>query len=123
MNSRAIRSARRPRVEQLEDRTVPTTFPTPGFVETTFAAGLTAPTSMTFAPDGRLFVAEQGGSLRVITPGGTLLGTPFLTMPVSTTGERGLLGVAFDPNFANNGFVYVFYTRRTAPVVNRVRRF
>ncbi len=64
---------------------------------------------MSFAPDGRLFVCEQGGRLRVIK-NGALLTTPFLTVSVSSNGERGLLGVAFDPNFASNGYVYVYYT-------------
>src|SRR5215468_5493483 len=49
-----------------------------GFVETPLTTALTAPTAMTFAPDGRLFVAEQGGTLRVIK-NGTLLAQPFLT--------------------------------------------
>ena len=64
---------------------------------------------MQFAPDGRLFVCEQGGRLRVIK-NGALLPTPFLTLTVSSSGERGLLGVAFDPAFASNQFIYVYYT-------------
>ena len=54
---------------------------------------------MQFAPDGRLFVCEQGGRLRVIKDG-ALLATPFVTLTVNSSGERGLLGVAFDPAFA-----------------------
>ena len=61
---------------------------------------------MQFAPDGRLFVCEQGGRLRVIE-NGVLLTTPFLTVTVSSAGERGLLGVAFDPNFATIQFVLI----------------
>jgi glucose/arabinose dehydrogenase len=64
---------------------------------------------MAFAPDGRIFVAQQAGELRVIE-NGALLSAPFLTLPVDSSGERGLLGVAFDPNFAANHFVYVYYT-------------
>jgi glucose/arabinose dehydrogenase len=93
-----------------------------GFVETTFASGLSAPTAMDFAPDGRLFVCLQGGNLRVIK-NGALLPTPFLTVSVDSTGERGLLGVAFDPDFSTNNFVYVYYTVPTAPIHNRVSRF
>ena len=74
-----------------------------GFVETTFATGLSSPTAMDFAPDGRLFVCLQGGTLRVIK-NGALLPTPFLTLTVDSAGERGLLGIAFDPNFATNNF-------------------
>ena len=77
---------------------------------------------MQFAPDGRLFVAEQGGRLRVIKDG-VLLPTPFLTLTVSSVGERGLLGVAFDPAFATNRFVYVYYTATTPAIHNRISRF
>jgi glucose/arabinose dehydrogenase len=93
-----------------------------GFAETRVATGLADPTAMSFAPDGRLFVCEQGGRLRVIK-NGALLAQPFLTLNVNASGERGLLGVAFDPNFASNGFVYVYYTTAAAPVHNRVSRF
>jgi glucose/arabinose dehydrogenase len=97
------------------------TLPT-GFAETQVATGLAAPTAMAFSPDGRLFVTEQGGRLRVIK-NGALLATPFLTVNVNAVGERGLLGVAFDPNFALNQFVYVYYTTASAPIHNRVSRF
>ena len=77
---------------------------------------------MAFAPDGRLFVAEQGGTLRVIKDG-ALLQTPFLSVPVDENGERGLLGIAFDPDFTSNGFVYVYYTATAPSAHNRVSRF
>src|SRR5262249_51241036 len=93
-----------------------------GFAETEVVTGLSAPTAMAFAPDGRLFVAEQGGSLRVIK-NGTLLADPFVTVPVDSAGERGLLGVAFDPAFASNAYVYVYYTPTPPTVHNRVSRF
>jgi glucose/arabinose dehydrogenase len=93
-----------------------------GFSEVLVASGLASPTAMQFAPDGRLFVCEQGGRLRVIR-NGQLLSTPFVTLTVSSTGERGLLGVAFDPNFAVNQYVYVYYTATTPTVHNRVSRF
>src|SRR5262249_14377167 len=73
-------------------------------------------------PDGRVFVAEQGGTLRVIQ-NGTLLTTPFLSVNVDSNGERGLVGVALDPNFETNGFVYVYYTVPGAGVHNRISRF
>ena len=73
--------------------------------------GLNAATAMAAAPDGRLFVAEQGGTLRVVK-GGALLATPFHTLAaVDTEGERGLIGVALHPNFAANGHVFVYHTR------------
>ncbi len=96
-----------------------------GFTETVFGSGLSSPTAMQFAPDGRLFVAQQGGALRVIQ-GGVLLPTPFVTLSVDANGERGLLGVAFDPNFAANQYVYVYYTvpgGSGVSVHNRVSRF
>lgn len=96
------------------------TLPT-GFTETQIS-GMSSPTAMEFAPDGRLFVCQQGGQLRVIK-NGVLLATPFVTLSVDFAGERGLLGVAFDPNFAANNFVYVYYTVSTTPRHNRVSRF
>ncbi|MFZ2651628.1 MAG: PQQ-dependent sugar dehydrogenase [Burkholderiaceae bacterium] len=87
-----------------------------------WVAGLTAATSMAQASDGRWFVAEQGGALRVVK-GANLLPTPFLQLAVNSAGERGLIGVALHPNFAINGFVYVHYTTGTAPLHNRVSRF
>ncbi len=94
----------------------------PLFSESLVTSGLTRPTAMQFAPDGRLFVCLQGGPLRVIKDG-VLLPTPFVTIPVNMLGERGLLGVAFDPEFAVNQYVYVYYTTSTAPLHNRVSRF
>lgn len=98
----------------------PATLPA-GFTET-IITGLSSPTAMAFAPDGRLFVCQQTGALRVIK-NGALLATPFMTLSVNSSGERGLLGVAFDPNFATNNFIYVYYTVATAPIHNRVSRF
>jgi glucose/arabinose dehydrogenase len=92
-----------------------------GFSESLVASGLANPTAMQFAPDGRLFVCEQGGRLRVIKDG-VLLPTPFVTLSVNSSGERGLLGVAFDPEFATNHYVYVYYTV-PSPVHNRISRF
>lgn len=74
---------------------------------------LTFPLALTFAPgdSSRVFVAEKGGRVWVIRHD-TLLATPFLDIHtiVSTGGERGLLGLAFDPNYATNGRFYVSYT-------------
>jgi glucose/arabinose dehydrogenase len=97
--------------------TVPT-----GFVDGTYVNVPSDATAMEFAPDGRLFVAEQSGQLRVVVDG-KLLETPFVTLPVNASGERGLLGVAFDPAFATNRFVYVYYTATSPSIHNRVSRF
>jgi glucose/arabinose dehydrogenase len=93
-----------------------------GFSETRVAAGIASPTAMAIAPDGRIFVAQKGGALRVVK-NDALLATPFLTVSVSTQSERGLLGIAFDPDFNVNRHVYVYYTTASAPIHNRVSRF
>src|SRR5688572_33510611 len=70
------------------------------------ATGLAAPVFLTApANDARLFVLEQAGRIRIIE-GGTLLPAPFLdiTSIVGSGGERGLLGLAFHPRYATNGF-------------------
>jgi glucose/arabinose dehydrogenase len=77
---------------------------------------------MAFAPDGRIFVTLQGGQVRVIKEG-VLLAQPFLTVPVNATGERGLLGIAFDPSFSSNRYVYVYYTATVPAIHNRISRF
>jgi len=78
----------------------------------TVVAGANFPVSLVFAPDGRLFYTElQTGNVRIVqnptTPTPQLLAMPFATVPVATTGEQGLLGLALDPNFAVNHFVYI----------------
>ena len=93
-----------------------------GFFETPIATGLSDPTAMAIAPDGRIFVCQQSGQLRVVRDG-TLLPAPFVSLSVNFLGERGLLGVAVDPDFAANQYVYVYYTTAAAPVHNRVSRF
>jgi len=88
----------------------------PGFQETLVVDGLTAPATLAFAPDGRLFVGEQTTGRIAIVKNGTA--TTFLdvntVVPPGTRFdsyfERGLLGIAFDPEFATNGLVYVYHT-------------
>src|SRR5438132_319295 len=75
-----------PAFEGLERRWVPTNLPA-GFTETVVATGLSQPTAMAEASDGRIFVCEQGGQVRVIQ-GGQLLATPFVALTVDSTGER-----------------------------------
>jgi len=88
-----------------------------------YISGLSLATAFAQAPDGRIFVAQQGGAMRVVTSGGTLLVPPFMTLTVDSNGERGLLGVAFHPNFAANNLVYAYYTVPGSPPHNRISRF
>lgn len=98
------------------------TLPT-GFSETLVTGGLNQPIAFDFAPDGRIFLTEKVGKVRIIKDG-QLLPTPFVTLPVDSSSERGLLGVALDPQFSENGYVYVYYTRlMNSPIKNRVSRF
>jgi glucose/arabinose dehydrogenase len=66
-----------------------------------------------FAPDGRIFLTERAGRIRTIRDG-QLDPEPWMTLEVAETGESGLLGLALDPAFAQNGYVYVAHTYRTA---------
>ncbi len=88
------------------------------------AAGLQAPTDIVNAGDGsnRLFLVEQGGRVRILRDG-VIQATPFLDISVllSGGGERGLLGLAFHPNYAANGLLYVYYTRSADGAVTIAR--
>jgi glucose/arabinose dehydrogenase len=101
--------------------------------EDSLVASVAAPTGLAFTPDGRLLIASQTGKLHVYQ-NGTLLPSPALDLAarICTDSERGLLGVAVDPEFSNNRFIYLFYTFKkfgACPVnsaispVNRVSRF
>ncbi|XXF80369.1 PQQ-dependent sugar dehydrogenase [Myxococcaceae bacterium GXIMD 01537] len=105
-----------------EEQQAPASLVPPQFTDTLFAGNLESATAMAFAPDGRLFICEQAGRLRVVE-NGVLLATPFLTVSTTDSGERGLLGVAFDPNFPTEPYVYVYYTVPGTTVHNRISRF
>jgi len=75
----------------------------------TVAQGLVNPWSLAFLPDGRMLVTEKPGRLRIVEPDGTL-GAPITGLPaISVGGQCGLLDVALDPKFADNGIVYFSY--------------
>ncbi len=86
----------------------------PGFTQTAYVTGLDTPTAIAFLPDHRLLVAEKGGfsgsgnaALKLFDAGTvTTLGT----IPVCAAGEMGLLGIAIDPSFLTNGFIYLYRT-------------
>ena len=91
------------------------------FAQLLVTNGITNPTAMVFAPDGRIFVAEQAGKLRVIK-NNVLLPTSFVQLTVSSTGERGLIGIALDPEFSSNNYIYLYYSVPGSPVHNRISR-
>jgi glucose/arabinose dehydrogenase len=93
-----------------------------GFNDAEFVRGLDRPTAMEFAPDGRLFVLQKAGGVRVIEDG-ELLDSPFVRINVDGFRERGLLGIAFDPDFATNQYVYLYYTSPVPQCHNQVSRF
>ena len=108
-------------IESLENRTL---FTVPaGFTETRIVTNLDQPVAMAFAPDGRLFVTEKTGDVRVVDAAGQLLPAPFMSLTVNSLGERGALGITFDPNFATNRHLYVYYTATTPTIHNRLSRF
>jgi len=80
-----------------------------GFVQTKLAGGLSKPIAFVFAPGGDIYIGEQGGTI-VTYRNGAVLPTPVITLNVFQHGETGLLGMALDPNFASNGYLYVSYT-------------
>ncbi|HEX5172136.1 MAG TPA: PQQ-dependent sugar dehydrogenase [Cyclobacteriaceae bacterium] len=93
-----------------------------GFSQTPVANNINNPTVMAFAPDGRIFICEQAGKIHVVKDN-VLLTTPFLQLTVNATGERGLIGIAIDPDFVTNQYIYLYYTVPTAPIHNRISRF
>jgi glucose/arabinose dehydrogenase len=89
----------------------------PGFQETTAFSGLVNPTALSFSPDGRVFVAEKSGLIKVFDGFGDTTATTFadLRTQVHNFWDRGLLGLALDPDFPAKPFVYVAYTH-DAPI-------
>lgn len=84
-------------------------------------AGLDQPSGFEIAPDGRIFVLERPGTVKIIK-NGQLLPDPFVVLPSEPTGDRGLIGIAFDPEFGvANHWVYFYYTG--LDLHNRLVRF
>jgi glucose/arabinose dehydrogenase len=111
-------------VEALEQRTLLATLP-PGFTETPVAAGLSSATAFEIAPTGDLWVLEQGGLVKRFRPGSTAADVvaDVSTLGISSIGERGLLGIAFDPEYATSKFIYLYYTATSPNIHNRISRF
>lgn len=90
-----------------------------GFALERVAEGLDQPVALEFAPDGRLFIAQRTGEVFVHRDG--VLSPPFARVEVWLGNEAGLLGMALDPDFGENGHVYVFAT--VARNEQRILRF
>ena len=77
-----------------------------------FKEGFSNPVGIQNAGDDRLFIVEQGGQIKILNADATINATPFLNISsiISSGGERGLLGLAFHPDYANNGYFFVYYT-------------
>ncbi|MBA3724262.1 MAG: PQQ-dependent sugar dehydrogenase [Candidatus Levybacteria bacterium] len=83
--------------------------------------GLDGPSGFEIAPDGRVFILERTGLIKVVK-NGQLLATPFANLPSVASGDRGLIGIAFDPGFGvDNHYVYFYYTG--TDLLNRLVRF
>lgn len=84
-----------------------------------FASGFSSPVDIAHAGDSRLFVVQQGGQIRILNANGTINSTPFLNISslISSGSERGLLGLAFHPQYASNGFFYINYTNTAGNTV------
>jgi glucose/arabinose dehydrogenase len=115
----SLRDGRKPTPS--ESITDPLTLP-PGFKAVPVATGLTGATALEVLPDGRVFVSEQTGTLRVVKDG-RLLPQPFVRLAVDSTWERGLLGVTVDPQFPQRPFVYVCYIPPEPYPHHRISRF
>ncbi len=87
----------------------------------TIASGLEVPWEIAFLPDGRALITERPGRVRLLSRGGELQPEPVAEVEVDSSGEAGLLGLAVDPRFDQNGFVYLY--RTTADSGNQVARY
>jgi len=94
------------------------------FSDIPITTDLTLPTKMELSPDGHsLLISEKCGDLRIVE-NGVLFAQPFLSIAVNCNGfDIGLLGIAFDPDYENNGYIYLYYTPDEVPLINRVSRF
>ncbi|HZJ17270.1 MAG TPA: PQQ-dependent sugar dehydrogenase [Chthoniobacteraceae bacterium] len=92
------------------------------FLVDTVCDEIDAAVSMALARDGRVFVCEQTGAVRIVK-NGALLAEPFVRLAVDDFWERGVVGVALHPRFPEEPFVYVHYVRKTPFIHHTVSRF
>jgi glucose/arabinose dehydrogenase len=112
------------RFEALESRSLLASLPA-GFAEAAIATGLSNPTAMEVAPNGDLWVLEQGGAVKRFRTGSTTADVVgrINNLGLNASGERGLLGIAFDPQFATSKQVFLYYTSTSGNIHNRLSRF
>lgn len=128
--AKPLRRAARLATELLEPRLALTTLPA-GFTETliTTNSNLSSPTAMEISPTGQIWVLEQSGNVKLVRNDGTT--HTAIDLVVDSAGERGLLGIAFAPDYdgagPNTDYVYLYYTTpragATDPANNLVSRF
>jgi VCBS repeat-containing protein len=81
------------------------------YTASTVVSGLDQPTDFRLLPDGRIVFAEKGGAIRVAGTDGQLQDTPLITLPTSTHWARGVAAIELDPDYEENGHIYVSYVR------------
>lgn len=96
--------------------------PAPGFVETAYQSGIFNLDGFDWAPNGDLWIITKSGIIWVLRAGASQR-TMIASLNVDSTGERGLVGLAVDPNFNTNHYLYFYYTVPGATPHNRVSRF
>jgi glucose/arabinose dehydrogenase len=104
---------------------------TPAYIQTTLINNLQYPVAFTFMPNGNFLITHKPGTISVYSPAGTFIGTFYnMSDSVINAGERGLLGIEIDPDFAANRYVYVYYnhiccvsTQQNGPQYIRIVRF
>ncbi|MBI5182654.1 MAG: PQQ-dependent sugar dehydrogenase [Nitrospirae bacterium] len=82
-----------------------------GFTESNVVTGLSTPLGMAFLPDGRILVVEQAGAIKLVSNGSA--STLLTVTGITSGGERGLLGIAVDPDYPSRPYIYVYYTANT----------
>lgn len=92
-------------------------------LQSDWIGGLNNATAFVQAPDGRFFIAEQVGRVRIASASGQFQALPFINLNVDDNGERGLIGITLHPGFPQPAWIYVHYTRGQGRPNNRVARF
>ncbi|HEX8340020.1 MAG TPA: PQQ-dependent sugar dehydrogenase [Tepidisphaeraceae bacterium] len=124
MGKKQSGAARAATIDRLEPRQLFASVP-PGFVAEPWGGRVEDISAIGFAPDGRLFALSQPGGVYVIGADGTQAPGPALQLDVASEAEQGLSGIAFDPDFETDPWVYLYYTRPLSETTfaNEIARF